>query len=110
MQTYIQLQRNSPMDPWGFRLQGGTDFNSQLSVKKVTEGTPSYGQLAPGDAILGIGQNSTDRLTHMQAHDLIKRSGNVLNLSVCKGYGGMDERLQSIKPKGPIKFSPWKHQ
>ena len=33
-QFAVQLHRH-PGTPWGFRLQGGRDFSSQLSVKRV---------------------------------------------------------------------------
>ena len=33
----VTIHRAGPATPWGFRLQGGTDYRTQLSVKKVRE-------------------------------------------------------------------------
>ncbi|XP_076451070.1 PDZ and LIM domain protein 1-like [Babylonia areolata] len=104
--SVVQLSR-APGQPWGFRLQGGRDYGQQLSVKKVQPGTPSAGALCPGDAILGIGGTNAQQLTHMQAHQLIKSAGTHLQLTLVRGAQSTD--FSAIKPKGPVKFSPWKH-
>jgi len=104
--SVVQLQR-APGESWGFRLQGGRDYGQALSVKKVQPGTPSAGALNAGDLILGIGQHQTENLTHMQAHQLIKSAQNVLQLTIMRG---LSTDFSSIKPSGPVKFSPWKHQ
>lgn len=96
----IQIQRMHQDQPWGFRLQGGRDFRQELSVKKVTPGTPAHGRVEPGDAIVAIGGYDAQQMTHGQASELIKQSGMVLQLTVAKGM------YRSIKPKGPVKFSP----
>lgn len=31
----LQLSRNDKSSPWGFRLQGGKDFGTQLLIQKV---------------------------------------------------------------------------
>ncbi|KAK7490801.1 hypothetical protein BaRGS_00018030 [Batillaria attramentaria] len=72
----------------------------------VEPGTPSAGALAPGDKILGIGNTNARQLTHMQAHQLIKSAGNSLQLTLIRGPS---TDFSAIKPKGPVKFSPWKH-
>jgi len=33
----IQLRRENPGTAWGFRLQGGKDFNVPLSVQRVSD-------------------------------------------------------------------------
>ncbi|CAL1542683.1 unnamed protein product [Lymnaea stagnalis] len=104
-QTIVQLHRN-PGVPWGFRLQGGRDFSSELSVKKIQPGSPAEGQLRPGDRIVGIGNTGTQNLTHMQANHLIKSAGNVVQFTVIRGPS---TDFSSIKPSGPVKFSPWKY-
>ncbi|KAL5007018.1 hypothetical protein ScPMuIL_015824 [Solemya velum] len=102
----IVLQRMDMRQPWGFRIQGGRDFRMQLQVKKVQAGSPAFGQVHPGDAILGIGSNDAKQLTHMQAHQLIKSAGNTLQLTLMKGHFSS---LDHLVPKGGVKFSPWKH-
>lgn len=105
MAVIINLSRSHGDQSWGFRLAGGLDFGQQLSVKKVTPNTPAAGQLHAGDAILGIGGSNTSQLTHMQAHQLIKSAGNFLQLTLLK-HALAEPR--DIRPKGPLKFTPWK--
>ncbi|XP_005096947.1 PDZ and LIM domain protein 1 [Aplysia californica] len=104
-QTAVQLQRH-PGASWGFRLQGGRDFSSELSVKKVQPGSPADGHLRPGDQIVAIGHQPTSGLTHMQANGLIKSAGNVVQFTIIRGPS---TDFSHIKPKGPVKFSPWKY-
>ncbi|CAG5127256.1 unnamed protein product [Candidula unifasciata] len=104
-QTIVQLQRH-PGTPWGFRLQGGRDFSSELSVKKIHPGSPAEGQLRPGDRIVAIGNTPTANLTHMQANRLIKSAGNVVQFTIIRGPS---TDFSHIKPSGPVKFSPWKY-
>ncbi|KAK3591916.1 hypothetical protein CHS0354_005135 [Potamilus streckersoni] len=104
--SVINIQRNHTQEPWGFRLSGGRDFRLQLQVKKVQPGTPAEGLLHAGDAILAIGGTNAQNLTHMQAHQLIRSAGNLLQLTVLKEHFG---DLGNVKPKGPVKFSPWRH-
>ncbi|XP_064634863.1 PDZ and LIM domain protein 3-like [Lineus longissimus] len=103
----LTMQKHDPHQPWGFRMQGGTDFSAQLSIKKVLPNTPSDGYLTPGDAIVGINNQDASRMTHVQAQQLILNGGNVLHLTVRKGYvGGMDS-FRHLQPKGNVKFSPY---
>ncbi|KAI0211573.1 hypothetical protein LSAT2_003615 [Lamellibrachia satsuma] len=95
----VQLSRQTPLQPWGFRLQGGRDFRVPLSVKKVTPNTPAQGKLTPGDAILAIETYDATGLTHMQASQLIQSSGVMLRMTLDKGH------CASLRPKGPVKFS-----
>uniref|UniRef100_A0A0B6ZQR0 PDZ domain-containing protein n=1 Tax=Arion vulgaris TaxID=1028688 RepID=A0A0B6ZQR0_9EUPU len=104
-QTIVQLHRN-PGTPWGFRLQGGRDFSSELSVKKIQPGSPAEGHLRPGDRIIGIGNAVTQSLTHMQANHLIASAGNAVQFTIIRGPS---TDFSHIKPSGPVKFSPWKY-
>lgn len=54
------------------------------SCLQVQPGTPSAGALTPGDTIVGIGSTNAKSLTHMQAHQLIKSAGNVLQLTLLR--------------------------
>uniref|UniRef100_A0AAQ4QFH3 PDZ domain-containing protein n=1 Tax=Gasterosteus aculeatus aculeatus TaxID=481459 RepID=A0AAQ4QFH3_GASAC len=59
--------------PWGFRLVGGRDFSTPLTVSRVTPGSKAaQGDLSPGDTILAINGNSTELMTHMEAQNRIK--------------------------------------
>ncbi|XP_020893814.1 PDZ and LIM domain protein 7 isoform X2 [Exaiptasia diaphana] len=72
--------------PWGFRLTGGKDFCSPLTVSKITPGgKASYNGLREGDTIVSINYEDTRNMSHMDAQDAIKNTGNTLDLSVLRG-------------------------
>ena len=61
---------------------GGRDFNTPLSVQKVTEKSIARRSgLKEGDAILSIGRTKTDGLDHEQAKMEIIRNGNELEFT-----------------------------
>lgn len=51
---------------------------------QVESGSPVAGVLTAGDSIIGIGNSDARNMTHMQAHQMIRASGNVLQLTVVK--------------------------
>uniref|UniRef100_T1J315 PDZ domain-containing protein n=1 Tax=Strigamia maritima TaxID=126957 RepID=T1J315_STRMM len=81
-QQSVNLFRDGPGTPWGFRLVGGKDLNCPLSLQRVTLGTPSEGELRRGDVILRIGNRDATKLSHQEAQNLIKNAGNHLQLVV----------------------------
>ncbi|XP_061666492.1 LIM domain-binding protein 3b isoform X4 [Syngnathoides biaculeatus] len=71
--------------PWGFRLQGGKDFNMPLTISRITPGSKaSGGSLAQGDIISAIDGVSTEGLTHLEAQNKIKMATSRLVLSMQK--------------------------
>ena len=50
----------------------------------MTPGTPAHGRVEAGDAIIAIGGYETAQLTHSQASQMIKNTGQVLQLTVLK--------------------------
>lgn len=42
MECTVKLHRDSLLSPWGFRLQGGADLNSNLSIQRVSINYPMY--------------------------------------------------------------------
>ncbi|GAB6022565.1 hypothetical protein CHUAL_006670 [Chamberlinius hualienensis] len=81
----VKLTRSSNQS-WGFRLQGGKDFNSPLSVAKVTNGSlAEKAGLQSGDAILKINDLATENLRHKEAQDAIVRAGNHFEVLVQRG-------------------------
>ncbi|XP_023658960.2 LIM domain-binding protein 3-like isoform X5 [Paramormyrops kingsleyae] len=76
--------------PWGFRLQGGKDFNMPLTISRITPGSKaSQGSLTQGDVIVAIDGVSTEGMTHLEAQNKIK----------CAGY---NLALTMQRPKRPI--------
>ncbi|XP_030018861.1 LIM domain-binding protein 3b isoform X2 [Sphaeramia orbicularis] len=71
--------------PWGFRLQGGKDFNMPLTISRITPGSKAAsGSLAQGDIISAIDGVSTDGMTHLEAQNKIKLATHKLALSMLK--------------------------
>ncbi|XP_048086077.1 PDZ and LIM domain protein 4 [Alosa alosa] len=71
--------------PWGFRLVGGRDFSTPLTISRITAGSKAaLGELCPGDTILAINGESTDALTHMEAQNRIKACTGQLVLDISR--------------------------
>ncbi|XP_049420130.1 LIM domain-binding protein 3b isoform X1 [Epinephelus fuscoguttatus] len=83
MSTYT-VTLNGPA-PWGFRLQGGKDFNMPLTISRITPGSKAVGgSLAQGDIISAIDGVSTEGMTHLEAQNKIKLATNKLSLTMQK--------------------------
>uniref|UniRef100_A0AAV2MQN9 PDZ and LIM domain 5a n=1 Tax=Knipowitschia caucasica TaxID=637954 RepID=A0AAV2MQN9_KNICA len=71
--------------PWGFRLQGGKDFNMPLAISRLTDGgKASKGGVAVGDLVLFIDGISTDGMNHLEAQNKIKNCSGNLQLNLQK--------------------------
>uniref|UniRef100_A0A0B6Z7E5 PDZ and LIM domain protein Zasp n=1 Tax=Arion vulgaris TaxID=1028688 RepID=A0A0B6Z7E5_9EUPU len=82
----IRLNRQDSSTSWGFRLQGGTDFNTTLSIQSVNPKSVAENcGLKPGDAILIINGATSDALTHDEAKAEIVKSGNEIVMLVERG-------------------------
>ncbi|XP_075929408.1 LIM domain-binding protein 3 isoform X4 [Petromyzon marinus] len=72
--------------PWGFRLQGGKDFNMPLTVSRVTAGSKSaLANMSSGDVVTAIDGVSTAGMTHLEAQNKIKASIGNLKLGLQRG-------------------------
>ncbi|XP_072243933.1 PDZ and LIM domain protein 5a isoform X3 [Leuresthes tenuis] len=79
--------------PWGFRLQGGKDFNMPLTISRLTDGgKAAKGGIAVGDLVLSIDGISTDGMNHLEAQNKIKS---------CTGNLGLTLQKASSVPKPP---------
>lgn len=97
----VSLRRDFSATPWGFRLQGGFDLNAPLTIQRVFLGSPSEGELHRGDLVLKIGDRDTSRMTHNEATELIRNSGNNLNLVVQRSPGPHSPASTPTTPKAP---------
>ncbi|XP_044228111.1 LIM domain-binding protein 3-like isoform X5 [Thunnus albacares] len=71
--------------PWGFRLQGGKDFNMPLTISRITPGSKAaQGNLVQGDVIVAIDGVSTEGMTHLEAQNKIKMANYNLALTMSK--------------------------
>lgn len=69
--------------PWGFRLQGGKDFNMPLSISRLNDGgKAARANVGIGDVVLTIDGISTDRMTHLEAQNKIKACTGNLNMTL----------------------------
>lgn len=78
----LVLERDGHDQPWGFRLQGGSDLGMPLSIQRVLVGTPAEGALHRGDIITKISCTETKNITHQQAVDLFNSAGNQITVQL----------------------------
>ncbi|XP_067566410.1 LIM domain-binding protein 3 isoform X2 [Pseudorca crassidens] len=88
--------------PWGFRLQGGKDFNMPLTISRITPGSKAaQSQLSPGDLVVAIDGVNTDTMTHLEAQNKIKSASYNLSLTLQKS-----KRPILISTAAPLIQSP----
>ncbi|XP_040261423.1 PDZ and LIM domain protein 7 isoform X2 [Bufo bufo] len=79
--------------PWGFRLQGGKDFNMPLSISRLTPGGKAeLAGVNVGDWLLQIDGESTSNLTHIEAQNKIRASSNKLSLALSRFSMGLSNQ------------------
>uniref|UniRef100_A0A8C8VH47 PDZ domain-containing protein n=1 Tax=Pelusios castaneus TaxID=367368 RepID=A0A8C8VH47_9SAUR len=71
--------------PWGFRLQGGKDFNMPLTISRITPGSKAaQSHMNQGDLVVAIDGVNTDGMTHLEAQNKIKSASYNLSLTLQK--------------------------
>ncbi|KAM9311076.1 PDZ and LIM domain protein 7-like [Gastrophryne carolinensis] len=84
--------------PWGFRLQGGKDFNMPLSISRLTPvGKAEVAGVNVGDWLLQIDGESTANMTHIEAQNKIRACSNKLGLVLSRFSLGLNN-----PPKGVL--------
>ncbi|XP_020020874.1 PDZ and LIM domain protein 5 isoform X15 [Castor canadensis] len=69
--------------PWGFRLQGGKDFNMPLTISSLKDGgKASQANVRIGDVVLSIDGISAQGMTHLEAQNKIKGCADSLNMTL----------------------------
>ncbi|XP_016061617.1 PREDICTED: PDZ and LIM domain protein 5 isoform X10 [Miniopterus natalensis] len=69
--------------PWGFRLQGGKDFNMPLTISSLKDGgKASQANVRIGDVLLSIDGISAHGMTHLEAQNKIKGCTGSLNMTL----------------------------
>ncbi|CAF4551078.1 unnamed protein product [Rotaria socialis] len=77
---------------WGFRLQGGLEYNEPLTITNIVPNSPADGKISPGDMLIEIAGNNVRQMIHKDALELIQRCGNALFLTIQKaGYSNATE-------------------
>ncbi|KAK1806967.1 hypothetical protein P4O66_005452, partial [Electrophorus voltai] len=69
--------------PWGFRLQGGKDFNMPLAISRLTDiGKAAKAGVGVGDLVLSIDRVNTEEMNHLEAQNKIKACTGNLHLTL----------------------------
>ncbi|KAM5255290.1 PDZ and LIM domain protein 5 isoform 8-T8 [Ctenodactylus gundi] len=69
--------------PWGFRLQGGKDFNMPLTISSLKDGgKASQANVRVGDVVLTIDGLSAHGMTHLEAQNKIKGCTGSLTMTL----------------------------
>ncbi|KAI7812360.1 PDZ and LIM domain protein 5a isoform X1 [Triplophysa rosa] len=92
--------------PWGFRLQGGKDFNMPLAISRMIDGgKAAKAGISVGDLVLSIDGIRTDAMNHLEAQNKIKSCTGSLNLNLQKASNlpkpeaaPKDDSVEIIKP------------
>ncbi|XP_009999704.1 PREDICTED: PDZ and LIM domain protein 5 [Chaetura pelagica] len=89
--------------PWGFRLQGGKDFNMPLSISRLNDGgKAAQAHVGIGDVVLTIDGISTDGMTHLEAQNKIKACTGNLNMTLQRSIQvPKPEPTEVVKPPLP---------
>ncbi|XP_063773495.1 PDZ and LIM domain protein 5 isoform X2 [Pseudophryne corroboree] len=90
--------------PWGFRLQGGKDFNMPLTISRLNDGgKAARANIGIGDVVLTIDGISTDGMTHLEAQNKIKTCTGSLSLTLQKAVA---LRTNPNPTQTPASYSP----
>uniref|UniRef100_A0A672P630 PDZ and LIM domain protein 7-like n=1 Tax=Sinocyclocheilus grahami TaxID=75366 RepID=A0A672P630_SINGR len=88
--------------PWGFRLQGGKDFNMPLTVSRLTPGgKAAQAGGGVGDWLVSISDANAEEMTHVEAQNKIRAATNSLALTLSRAFnpaGG--EQNMEVPDKG----------
>ncbi|XP_042557603.1 PDZ and LIM domain protein 5 isoform X1 [Dipodomys spectabilis] len=96
--------------PWGFRLQGGKDFNMPLTISSLKDGgKASQANVRIGDIVLSIDGISAHGMTHLEAQNKIKACTGSLNMTLQRASATSKPEpvtVQKGEPKEVVKPVP----
>ncbi|XP_019596648.2 PDZ and LIM domain protein 5 isoform X14 [Rhinolophus sinicus] len=96
--------------PWGFRLQGGKDFNMPLTISSLKDGgKASQANVRIGDVVLSIDGISAHGMTHLEAQNKIKGCTGSLNMTLQRASATSKPEpvpVQKGEPKEVVKPVP----
>ncbi|MEE6460659.1 hypothetical protein FKM82_001058 [Ascaphus truei] len=96
--------------PWGFRLQGGKDFNMPLTISRLNDGGKAVrANIGIGDVVHAIDGISADGMTHLEAQNKIKTCTGSLSMTLQRPLATPKTTAnpaQTEKPKEVIKPVP----
>ncbi|KAM5255284.1 PDZ and LIM domain protein 5 isoform 2-T2 [Ctenodactylus gundi] len=96
--------------PWGFRLQGGKDFNMPLTISSLKDGgKASQANVRVGDVVLTIDGLSAHGMTHLEAQNKIKGCTGSLTMTLQRASAVSKPEPVSVQkgePKEVVKPVP----
>ncbi|XP_045676027.1 PDZ and LIM domain protein 5 isoform X6 [Phyllostomus hastatus] len=93
--------------PWGFRLQGGKDFNMPLTISSLKDGgKASQANVRIGDVLLSIDGISAHGMTHLEAQNKIKGCTGSLNMTLQRASATSKPEPVAVQKKTQVKNNP----
>ncbi|XP_061438980.1 PDZ and LIM domain protein 5 isoform X2 [Rhineura floridana] len=96
--------------PWGFRLQGGKDFNMPLTISRLSDGgKAANANVGIGDMVLSIDGINADGMTHLEAQNKIKTCTGKLTMNLQRAPTAPKPDpvpVQQVEPKELVKPVP----
>ncbi|XP_069341446.1 PDZ and LIM domain protein 5 isoform X4 [Eulemur rufifrons] len=93
--------------PWGFRLQGGKDFNMPLTISSLKDGgKASQANVRIGDVVLTIDGISANGMTHLEAQNKIKGCTGSLNMTLQRASATPKSEPVSVQKKTQVTNNP----
>ncbi|XP_026859259.2 PDZ and LIM domain protein 5b isoform X4 [Electrophorus electricus] len=98
MSSNYSVSLNGP-SPWGFRLQGGKDFCTPLTISRLTDGgKAAKAKIGVGDVVLSIDGIATDTMTHLEAQNKIKACTGNLSLTLQRASSVSKVQVPKVEP------------
>ncbi|XP_065763294.1 PDZ and LIM domain protein 5 isoform X3 [Muntiacus reevesi] len=93
--------------PWGFRLQGGKDFNMPLTISSLKDGgKASQANVRIGDVVLSIDGISAHGMTHLEAQNKIKGCTGSLNMTLQRASAAPKLEPVPVQKKTKVTNNP----
>ncbi|XP_048960914.1 PDZ and LIM domain protein 5 isoform X12 [Canis lupus baileyi] len=93
--------------PWGFRLQGGKDFNMPLTISSLKDGgKASQANVRIGDVVLSIDGISAHGMTHLEAQNKIKGCTGSLNMTLQRASATPKPEPVPVQKKTQVTNNP----
>ncbi|CAG0887796.1 unnamed protein product [Cyprideis torosa] len=101
--VHLKLTKFENGQPWGFRLTGGVEFGTPLSILKVASGSAAEKSgLQAGDILVSIQGKDASIMTHKEVQSLVMRSGTTFEVMVQRPSGGWRSEPISSAPASSI--------
>ncbi|XP_042192412.1 PDZ and LIM domain protein 5 isoform X4 [Callorhinchus milii] len=96
--------------PWGFRLQGGKDFNMPLTISRLSEGgKAATASIVVGDIVQSIDGISTEGMTHLEAQNKIKACTGSLKMNLQRTPESAKSDFVTVQKKQMLANGPVFH-